>query len=232
MSTAPEVNWDETIPPNLAAISSRVKDCAAKNGDSLVTLVAVSKTKPLEAILAAHRVGHIRFGENYIQELVSKCEEIQAKEIAFDGKFSFIGALQSNKVNALIKSGYSSGLLDCVETVTSIKLARKLNDSVGAVRSDNASLDKLKVYVQVNTSGEESKGGCSPSEESPEVVDLVRFIHNDCSENLSLVGLMTIGAVDDSKGAFEVLKSTKQRCEMEVEGCGSLKLRLVSKIVM
>jgi len=90
MSTTPdappaETNWDDIIPPNLSSITSRIAACSSSSPSSQVTLVAVSKTKPTEAVRAAHRAGQWRFGENYIQELVGKCGELK-EEGFFEGR--------------------------------------------------------------------------------------------------------------------------------------------------
>ena len=142
-------------------------------------LVAVSKTKPPALIEEAYRAGQRTFGENYIQEIVEKAPQLPA-----DIHWHFIGHIQSNKVKLLVTSVPG---LSFVESVDSEKLARKLNQAVA-----DAGRDPLKVLVQVNTSGEESKNGVQPGEE---VVQLSKFILDQCP-HLVFRGLMTIGMPD------------------------------------
>jgi len=111
-------------------------------------LVAVSKTKPKEAVLEAYEAGVRDFGENYVQEIVEKGldEELVAKcpEI----RWHFIGHLQKNKVNKLLLVPN----LYAIETVDSLKLASALNSSWERSHPNG---EPLKIFLQVNTSGEE-----------------------------------------------------------------------------
>lgn len=150
-----------------------------------VRLVAVSKTKPVEDLMEAYYEGQRHFGENYVDELVSK-----AKEIPSDVMWHFIGHLQSNKAKLI--AGIPN--LYCVETVDSQKLAQKLNTT-----RQSAGLPPLRVFVQVNTSGEGSKSGT----ESDSCISLARFIIERCP-SLSFSGLMTIGMPGETND-FKIL---------------------------
>jgi len=143
-------------------------------------LVAVSKTKPAEAVQEAYEAGQRVFGENYVQEMLDK-----APLLPKDIQWHFIGHLQSNKVKAIIEGVPN---LTMIETVDSTKLADKLNKAVEAAKRD-----PLPVMVQVNTSGEESKYGVQPADCVPLAAHIVR----KCS-GLRLAGLMTIGQPDYS----------------------------------
>lgn len=179
-------------------VLSRVQAAATRAGrDRPVRLVAVSKTKPAAAVQEAYDAGHRDFGENYVQELIEK-----APVLPSDIRWHFIGHLQSNKVKALVEGVPS---LAAVETVDSEKLATKLNAAIAA-----AGRPALPVFVQVNTSGEESKHGLDPG--APTVA-LAQHIAEQCP-NLRLAGLMTIGMPDYSSRPenFECLA----RCRAEV----------------
>mmetsp|Transcript_65389 Transcript_65389/g.156350 ORF Transcript_65389/g.156350 Transcript_65389/m.156350 type:complete len:276 (-) Transcript_65389:18-845(-) len=174
-----------------AAVASRLATGASRRD---VRLVAVSKTKPVEALLEAYQAGHRHFGENYVQELLEKVPQMPE-----DVQWHFIGRLQSNKVNALIKGCPN---LSCLETVSSEKLAKAVNKAW----KENNPGKKLRVMVQINSSGESSKGGVAAQES----VELCRFIHTQC-EALEIAGLMTIGAPDYSgcrTEDFELLHTT------------------------
>lgn len=188
---------DIDVAENLRLVRAAIQDvCAAQT----VRLVAVSKTKPVALLQKAYTEGQCRiFGENYAQELVEK-----VPQMASDVTWHFIGALQSNKANMLLNAfgddeDISSRLV--VETVDKIKLANKLNNAAANKRG------KLKIFVQVNTSGEDSKSGCAPDE----VLELCRQITTKC-EHLELMGLMTIGAVGDVS-CFDTLVECRNKVQ-------------------
>ncbi|KAJ1656066.1 hypothetical protein IWQ61_004295 [Dispira simplex] len=141
-------------------------------------LVAVSKTKPVEAIQEAYAAGQRHFGENYVQELVDKSQRLPE-----DIRWHYIGQLQTNKCKQL--AGVPN--LWAVETVDTEKRANSLNAAC-----ENR-IQPLNVFVQVNTSTETNKGGV----ESDNCRALVRHIQENC-HHLHLLGLMTIGSVEHS----------------------------------
>ena len=184
----------------LSSIQQRICSVAAKASrppTEPVRLVAVSKLKPATDILALHSppTSHLHFGENYFQELLEK-SRLLPPEI----RWHFIGGLQSNKCQALAREVRG---LWAVESVDSVKKARLLNKGRGEQHEDDghaahggSGTEPLRVFVQVNTSGEESKSGVQP--DSNDFVELTKFIHEGCP-NLRLQGLMTIGAIARSK---------------------------------
>ncbi len=181
------------IEANLAdvktCISQTIQECNLK--EDSVRLIAVSKTKPNELLMHAYDAGQRYFGENYAQELIGKAEELPS-----DIKWHFIGPLQSNKAAPLVKK---VGLkkLACIETVSSMKLANKLNNAVTAIKEEGGDgvdeNDNLGIYIQANTSGEDSKSGLNNPKECAE---LATEIKSSCP-NLDILGLMTIGAPGD-----------------------------------
>lgn len=168
-------------------------------------LVAVTKTKPVEMILHAYKQGQRHFGENYVQELVEKSQHPSLVELE-DICWHFIGHLQRNKCNNVVACPH----LWAVETVDTERLANALDASWKKKGADK----KLGVYIQVNTSGEESKHGC----QSDVALALVRHVI-DCCSSLKFCGLMTIGrsSHDYFNGPnpdFECLKEVQKRvCE-------------------
>jgi PLP dependent protein len=133
-----------TIGENLQQVRARL---AASPG---VTLLAVSKSQPAEAIREAVSAGQKAFGENYVQEAIEKMNALQA-----DGNqlsWHLIGPLQSNKTRLVAER------FDWVQTVASEKIARRLAEQRPAERAP------LNVLIQVNASGEASKSGVRPDE--------------------------------------------------------------------
>ncbi|XP_049807973.1 pyridoxal phosphate homeostasis protein isoform X3 [Schistocerca nitens] len=172
------------IAKNLGVILNKVRAAAERRPPEYRTheprLVAVSKTKPKELVIAAYENGQRNFGENYVQELIEKGNDPDICKKCPEICWHFIGHLQRNKVNKVV----STPGLFMVETVHSEKLASAL-DAAWKKLHDNS---RLKVMVQVNTSGEKEKSGCEPEE----AVSLVKYVKDFC-QNLEFVGLMTIG---------------------------------------
>ena len=146
-------------------------------------LLAVSKTKPVEDLQAAYDAGQRHFGENYVDEIAEKAGQLPA-----DIQWHFIGHLQSNKVKKLITSVPNLALFETLDTE---KLATKLNKEVGKIQREGP----LRVLIQVNTSGEDTKSGVAAGD----VPSLVNFIRTDC-HLLRFSGLMAMGAIGDLEG--------------------------------
>jgi len=162
---------------------------------SVPRLVAVSKYKPICALMAAYNVGQRAFGENYVQELVNK-----AAEMPPDVEWHFIGHLQSNKAKVLVEGVPNLAL---VETVDTAKLATQLDKACANVRPGKP----LRILVQLNTSGEASKSGTTPGTET---LELVTHVVKKCP-NLELRGLMTIGGKGEGfEKCFEALVKDRQ----------------------
>ena len=146
--------------------------------------MAVSKTKPVAQLMEVYGAGHRHFGENYVQEIVEK-----APQMPEDVAWHFIGPIQSNKAKKLV-TGVPG--LRVVESVHSSKLATVLNKAV-----DGMGRDPLRVFVQINTSGEDAKSGVAPG---PEATELVKHVLEACPK-LELQGLMTIGRLGEVEPA-------------------------------
>ncbi len=154
-------------------IKERVAVAAKRSGRdaSDITIVAVSKKKPSFMIRALYDCGQRIFGENYIQEAISKIEQLSDIK---DIQWHFIGHLQRNKVK------YAVRWFNWIETVDSFKLAKALDRKA-------KELDRrIKILVQVNIADEQSKYGMTPKE-VPALLDEL-----DSLSNLEFKGLMTI----------------------------------------
>ncbi|KEQ69400.1 hypothetical protein M436DRAFT_56198 [Aureobasidium namibiae CBS 147.97] len=179
---------------NLSHVLSQIKSANTSGGQN-VRLIAVSKLKPANDILALHTSAsspQTHFGENYVQELLEK-SSLLPRTI----NWHFIGALQTNKCRPLAESIPN---LFSVSSVDSSKKADQLEKGrVNLLQGDKgkevAEGSKLRVLVQINTSGETEKSGVEPGAAA---VQLCKHIRDDCP-HLSLGGLMTIGAIARSK---------------------------------
>jgi hypothetical protein len=157
-----------------------------------VTLVAVSKTFPAEAILPALEAGHRVFGENRVQEAKAKWPALRARFP--DLELHLIGPLQSNKAREAVE------LFDAIHTVDRPKIAMALAEEIARQGK------RPRLFVEVNTGGEEQKAGVLP-----ETVDA--FIHA-CREQhrLAIEGLMCIPPFDEPPAThFALLQKIARR---------------------
>ena len=144
-----------------------------------VTLVAVSKTKPVEDVLELYNLGQRDFGENYVQELVEKYEQLPK-----DIRWHFIGHLQSNKVKHI------APFVSLVHSVDSEKLLKEINKEA---KKNNRIVDcLLEVYI----AKEESKFGLN--EEELQTL-ITRISEANSFNNISLKGLMGMASFTDDK---------------------------------
>ena len=167
-----------SVAGNLARVRQRIADSAAsagRNGDH-IALLAVSKTKPVAAILEAWQAGQRHFGENYLQEALDKIRQLQGRGI----KWHFIGPLQANKTRQTAEN------FDWVHTIDRIKVARRLD------QQRPQELPPLNVCLQVNIDGEASKSGIEPDQLPALAAEVIQL------QRLQLRGLMAIPAPSDN----------------------------------
>ncbi|KAI1909282.1 hypothetical protein LOZ12_005335 [Ophidiomyces ophidiicola] len=223
----PSPSRASTLLANLASVNSRIS--AASTTSDSVRLVAVSKLKPASDIQALYTppTSHLHFGENYLQELLEK-SKILPPEI----RWHFIGGLQSNKCVTLARDVRGLWAVESVDTQKKASLLDKgWGERLNNEQQTGTSEERLRVFVQVNTSGEESKSGIEPSQ----TLELCQFIREKCPR-LKLQGLMTIGAIARSKATtsetenedFVCLRETKDTvCEvLKLEGDEKLELSM------
>jgi len=151
-----------TIQQALETIHQQIQTSTqlAHRPESAVTLLAVSKTKPNEAILEAYQAGQKAFGENYVQEGVDKIQYFEGRNIQLE--WHFIGPLQSNKTRLVAEH------FDWMQTLERAKIADRLNEQRPANKAP------LNVLIQINISDEASKSGIQPSE----MIELAKHIEN------------------------------------------------------
>ncbi|CAM9745494.1 unnamed protein product [Scytosiphon promiscuus] len=183
LKAEPKAIGGSPIADSLEAVRKRVEEVAAEGNKPVPRLVAVSKTKPLEDLQEAYDAGQRIFGENYAQELIDK-----SPQMPDDVVWHFIGHLQSNKAKGLVAGVPNLAVLETLDTV---KLANKLQTACESTDRERA----LGVYLQIDTSGEDSKAGVYHSDLDA-CLSLARHIKDSCPA-LELKGLMTIGAPGD-----------------------------------
>ncbi len=201
-----------SIQQNLEHITSQIENAQQKCGRprSSVQLLAVSKTKPVEAILEAAQAGQRAFGENYVQEGCDKVQFFAEHHPELDLEWHFIGPLQSNKTRLIAE------YFDWMHTIDRAKIAQRLSEQ------RPAHLPPLQVLIQVNTSGEASKSGISEND----LFTLAELISG--LPNLTLRGLMSIPEnVSDypsQLAAFRQLAALKDRLAEKYDGIDTLSM--------
>lgn len=167
---------------------------------STVTLIAVSKFQHVDSIEELYRLGHRDFGENYAQELVSKAEKLEERGCT-GIRWHFIGALQSNKIKAVVP------WVTAVHTVASERKAQEL-----ARRwRESGRPGRVQVFVEVNLDDEPSKEGVPPSKAQA----LAQAASLEAE--LQVLGLMCIPE-PGSKRPFERLRALESECRPFTSG--------------
>jgi len=207
-------------------IIERVEKARLRVSDHhIVKIVAASKYVDAEAVKSLYEIGQRAFGENKVQDLITKSEQLEDLPI----EWHFIGTLQKNKINHLL-----SVRPHLLHSIDSVELAHALNERLE--RDDMT----LRALVQINSAYEESKSGFLPEETSEKYAQIMQ----ECPR-LQLQGVMSIGAhVDDTvvirksfettRRIFETLPNASV-CSMGMSGdfelaieCGSTMIRLGS----
>ena len=175
---------------------SIIEDIESRIGNA--RLMAVSKTRSIEEIMAVYNAGCRLFGENHVQEIVAKFQSRPA-----DLELHMIGHLQSNKVGKVVP------LVDMIESVDSLELLKKIDAAA------NRSGKVIDVLLEVNTSKEEAKSGFQSTEEL-----FACLGESALMKNVRVRGLMTVGPVDCDPAmkdeltdeAFKELVSLREEC--------------------
>ncbi|MCC6458540.1 MAG: YggS family pyridoxal phosphate-dependent enzyme [Caldilineaceae bacterium] len=182
----------------IAAAAQRVGRTASQ-----ITLVAVSKTQPFEAIETAYAAGQRDFGENRVEELWPKVEQAKQQGLA-DIRWHLIGTIQSRK------SANAIGPFALIHSVDRLKLANRLNcDAIAAGTV-------MEVLLEVNVSGEESKHGFTPQELLAAVPECMAY------SGVRVAGLMTmapfVAEAEETRPVFRRLRELRERVTLEHPG--------------
>ncbi len=176
----------EKINQNFAAIKKNIAAACAKAGRDAdeISILAAVKAQPIEKINAAIAAGIRICGENYVQEAEQKIKEIGGRV-----EWHFIGHLQSNKVLQAVE------LFSCVQSVDSLKLARKIND---------AAEKQFPVFIEVNIAAEKSKFGVLP-ENVPSFYNEIKKL-----PNLQVKGLFCMAPLLPAEQTRQYFKKMRQ----------------------
>lgn len=184
----------ENIINNINIIRNRMKYACENTSrkSEEIRLLLATKTVNSERINFALQQGETLIGENKVQELKQKCNSVKE----FNPEVHFIGHLQSNKIKEVLKWA------SCIESIDNISIAKKLQKRLTFEEKD------IDIYIQVNTSFEESKFGIAPNQ----TIELVKEISK--LKNIHIKGLMTIGLLSSEstevRKCFQLLKQLQQ----------------------
>ena len=179
-----------TIEQNVRRIEERIAGACERAGRSAdeVTLVAVTKTIDIPAIEAAFDAGVVNFGENRVQEALSKIERLERLKPRLT--WHMVGHLQTNKAKTAVN------IFDIIHSVDSLRLAEELS---------RRSQRDLSVLIEVNVTGEETKSGFSVNDVNGAITRIARL------PNIVIEGLMTIAPwVDDAEQVRTVFRQLRQ----------------------
>ncbi|MEO8973550.1 MAG: YggS family pyridoxal phosphate-dependent enzyme [Ktedonobacteraceae bacterium] len=196
-------NLQEMLAANIVAVRNIIAETAQKAGRTVdeITLVAVSKTKPVEMVKIAYNLGVTDFGENRVQDALPKIADFHPAGL----RWHMIGHVQSNKVNKIV------GQFDSVQSVDSLYLAQLLQ------RHAEETGIRLPVLLQVNVSGEESKEGIALAEVSEVARQIVAL------PQLEVQGLMTIAPLvqnlEEVRPVFRGLRELRDTLRDELPQC-------------
>ena len=192
----------EETTARLKSIEAQIAASALEAGRivSSITLIAVSKTKPPEAILPVLEAGHREFGENRVQEAAGKWPALRQKFP--DARLHLIGALQSNKAREAVE------LFDVIHTLDRESLALALQREIARTGR------RPELFVQVNTGLEPQKSGIAPAETAAFVEKCRRDL------GLPVVGLMCLPPEDEEPSVHFALLARLAR------DCGLTKLSM------
>ena len=186
-----------TIADNILQVGSRIQAAvtAANRAENSVQLLAVSKTKPAQALREAYAAGLRDFGENYLQEALGKQLELADLPLIWH----FIGPIQSNKTRAIAEH------FDWVHSVDRLKIAQRLSEQ------RPAELPPLNICIQVNVSGEVSKSGCTPAD-LPALAEAINAL-----PRLQLRGLMAIPEPTEDRAEQDAAFAAVQKLQASLD---------------
>lgn len=196
---------------SLRSVKKRIENAAARAGRdaSRIKLVAVTKGVEPERIIEAVNAGHLTFGENYAQEFRLK-KEIIERAVAGNVEWHFIGRLQKNKVKYLV------GEVGLIHSLDSISVAREIEKKAMALGV------RVPVLIEVNTGGEETKGGVRVEDVEGFLKSLGEF------PSIEVRGLMTMPPYFDdpamARPYFRQLRELRDRLSAKYPGLRELSM--------
>jgi len=196
-SLIPQCRWNVDVYIDANKVRERLLDVENQIAPCKPKIIGVTKYYGLDSIIKGYEAGLRDFGESRALDAVKKIESLP-NEIRQNSKFHFIGHLQTNKVDKVLK------YFDYIHSVDSLKLAKVISKTLGENK-------RIKILLQVNNAGEEQKFGYSKQaliKDLPEIMKL---------DNLEFVGLMNIAPLGACESELERLFSDMANFRREIE---------------
>lgn len=197
------------VTENLKKVEERIQAACLRSGRKRedVTLIAVSKTKPIEMLREAYDSGIRYFGENKVQELCAKYEEMPS-----DIHWQMIGHLQRNKVRQVV------GKAELIHSVDSFRLAEAIDKEAGKQGIT------ARILLEVNMAKEDTKFGLMPEEVLDFTKEIVRF------QNIRVEGLMTIApfVADPEENRIHFANLRKLSVDIRKEKVNNVNMSILS----
>ncbi len=205
----PGIHDEANLREALKRVRSRIAAAQARspNAAESVTIVAVTKAFPVEALTTGYQAGQRVFGESRVQEAAAKLPQFSRRDQC---RVHMIGHLQSNKARQALE------LFDRVESVDTLKLLRRLDQIAGQLGK------RVPVYLQVNAGCDPAKSGFDPDELIREVTAIAGV------ENLEVAGLMTIAPFTEDeqriRDCFSRLRRLRAEISKQIPTCKDLSM--------
>jgi hypothetical protein len=200
------ISQEEIIAENLAYVRASIVESAQRVGRSPkdVTLVAVSKTKPLEFVKMAYNLGMRDFGENRVQEALDKQTAFSSPDL----RWHMIGHVQTNKANKI------AGSFAYIHSIDSLHVAQALQRAAEKKHKVDDVDVRQPVFLQINISGEASKDGMAPAETLFIARQIIALPH------LEVRGLMTVAPLVENaeqvRPVFRALRELRDRLRQDL----------------
>ncbi len=203
----PGIPQEANLRETLERVHGRIAAAQARspNAAERVTIVAVTKAFPVEALTTGYQAGQRIFGESRVQEAAAKLPQFSQRDQC---RMHLIGHLQSNKARQALE------LFDLIESVDTLKLLRRLDQIAGQMGK------RMPVYLQVNAGRDPAKSGFYPEELRAEITAIAGV------ENLEIGGLMTIAPLtEDVQRIRDCFSRVRHlRAEMQIPTCQDLSM--------
>ena len=196
----PAANWGEDVDIDVSKVERNLLEIKKDIVHSNIKIVAVTKYFGLKSIIAGYEVGLRNFGESRAIEAINKIEQLP-QEIKNSSTFHFIGHLQTNKVEKVVRH------FDIIESVDSLKLAKAISKAA-------CSLNKReRILLQVNNAGDEQKSGFNKDTLRNELKEILAL------KGIEVIGLMNMAPLNASeeviKGLFGEIREFRDELERE-----------------
>ncbi len=187
---------------------SRLKEKLNINYD--INLIAISKNKPITDVIKAINADQLIFGENKVQEAISKIPQINNGNV----KWHFIGCLQKNKVKKAVE------LFDVIHSIDKLSTALEVNKRAKAINKI------MPIFIQVNTTEEKQKLGIYP----PQLEEFIKEIRD--LPSIKIIGLMTISAFTEDynriRQSFRLLRSLRDKANSHIDSIKYLSMGMTN----